>query len=401
LFQHNRHQHAVGHGFFHTASVSHRDETCPPFNYVYDCGSKKSRLIAERVKAYTTSLGTQGLDLLVISHFHTDHVNGLGPLLTQKRVHTAIIPFVSAAERLLLVAYLCTKNNTTLDDFYLAAYPEQWLRDRNVDRVVTISSSDDNQGDDEQTNSETALPWKLTAGEQEKALSHRSTVPHETPIILKSNSFNTWEFLFFHWKDHAFLRTITDLITHYTDIEPNRIPEDPRSLLAALQDTVQRSALAHCYQEASRHKVNWTTLCMRSGPLGGGHNHSYAAQVGAYHCPAVPDVHRYAGAWLGTGDAELRGATANSFFDHYSGRHITCLSLPHHGSYGNFDSRLLSHFNPCIVFATCPASSRHHPNRKVKDAVDARGTFFVKVDESLGNQLHERFNFVPLNPYGN
>jgi hypothetical protein len=340
-------------------------------------------------------LGRHDLDLLVISHFHTDHVNGLGPLLTQKRVHTAIIPFVSAAERLLLVAYLCTKNNTTFEDFYLAAYPEQWLRDRNVDRVVTISTSDDNQGDDEQTNSETASPWTLTAGRQGEVLSDKSTVRHDTPIILNIKTCEMWEFLFFHSKDHAFLRTITDLIHQHTDIDPSSILEDPTSLVAALQDTARRSTLARCYQEASRNKLNWTTLCMRSGPLGGGHNLSYAAQVGGFHCPAVPRGHKYAGAWLGTGDIELRGATANSFFDHYAGGHITCLSLPHHGSYGNFDPRLLSDFDPCIVFATCPASSSHHPNRKLKHAVDARGAFFAKVDESLGNQLHERFDFHP------
>jgi len=48
--------------------------------------------------------GLANIDLLVLSHLHTDHVNGIPYLLGKTRVDTAILPYLHPIERLLIAA---------------------------------------------------------------------------------------------------------------------------------------------------------------------------------------------------------------------------------------------------------------------------------------------------------
>jgi hypothetical protein len=53
----------------------------------------------------------------------------------------------------------------------------------------------------------------------------------------------------------------------------------------------------------------------------------------------------------------------------------------------------LSHFQPSLVFATCPVESHHHPDETVVRALAVAGKLFVKVDDSIESQVHESARF--------
>ncbi len=408
LFSHERHQHPVGHGFFHTASVGAGDG--PRFEYVYDCGAKKSKAaLAPAVVAYSASLSGPTVDLLVLSHFHADHVNGLDMLFGRKQIDTAIIPYVSAAERLLLVAQLLTKADAGFDEVVLAATPEVWLRARGVTRVITIMSTgepplapdDDERAPETHETPALAGGWQLRSGiETGNVLTDGESVGDNTPVILTRDGHGAWEFLFFCWNAKEQADRFGEAIKAVAKKSPEELL-DPKLLPSTLHNSRIRKQIIECYAEVAADGLNWTTLCLRAGPAGTGTDPiSYVARMGTAHAPlqvgsrfdAAPSG---ALAWLGTGDLELaESVVSDSFFAHYNKRGpVRTLSLPHHGSRKNFDADLLSHFQPSLVVATCPVDSHHHPDETVVRALAVAGKLFVKVDDSIESQVHESARF--------
>ncbi|WP_135410891.1 MBL fold metallo-hydrolase [Escherichia sp. E4385] len=63
------------------------------FNIVYDCGSTSRTTIINKIHSlpnwFKNTHGSRVIDMLVISHFDDDHVNGLEELLRLYRVKKA------------------------------------------------------------------------------------------------------------------------------------------------------------------------------------------------------------------------------------------------------------------------------------------------------------------------
>jgi hypothetical protein len=104
--------HPVGQGFFYSGEVklenitSHK--TCV-FRFVFDCGSKNKDRCTDEAEHFNRTYFTkpdEPLDLLMISHFDSDHVNYIETLLNTRKVKTIIAPFVSFEERLMMALRL-------------------------------------------------------------------------------------------------------------------------------------------------------------------------------------------------------------------------------------------------------------------------------------------------------
>ncbi|MEI6884573.1 MAG: hypothetical protein WCO02_08800 [Bacteroidota bacterium] len=98
--------HPVGQGFFYSGSVQYRmhDYYTRSFLFVFDCGSEQRRNCLEEVDKFKDEAWpvSETLDLLVISHFHSDHINCIRALLDGRRVRRIVAPFVNYADRLVL-----------------------------------------------------------------------------------------------------------------------------------------------------------------------------------------------------------------------------------------------------------------------------------------------------------
>lgn len=80
--------HPVGQGGFYTETLKNAQGN--EFNVVYDCGGNGQRFMAKYLKScYPKS---KIIDLVFISHFHYDHINGLISLLENNDVRHLIIP---------------------------------------------------------------------------------------------------------------------------------------------------------------------------------------------------------------------------------------------------------------------------------------------------------------------
>ena len=96
---------SVGQGLFYTGKINNE------FNFVYDCGGENP-YIKEAVYKYLKEYDIKKLDMLIISHFDDDHINGLPILLSKiEKILKIYIPYYGGISTyLLLVIYLYIHN---------------------------------------------------------------------------------------------------------------------------------------------------------------------------------------------------------------------------------------------------------------------------------------------------
>lgn len=88
--------HPVGHGAFYTERF-YNDEDMNIANVVFDCGSyefNKQSICQQHIESLVKNTFKKDtkIDILFISHFHTDHINGVDALLKSCKVNKICIP---------------------------------------------------------------------------------------------------------------------------------------------------------------------------------------------------------------------------------------------------------------------------------------------------------------------
>src|SRR5690606_22385044 len=103
--------HPVGQGVFSSGMIKPTDGSSKCFWWVFDCGT---HLVKHRVRRddeienLAAMIGTPSagrrprIDLIFISHFDKDHVNGLLKLLERFEVGRLVIPFIPLHKRLVI-----------------------------------------------------------------------------------------------------------------------------------------------------------------------------------------------------------------------------------------------------------------------------------------------------------
>lgn len=110
--------HPVGQGLFSSGALHVGDTSERRFSWVYDCGTSSSkRLLETALDKFELHFlpGEQDIDLVTISHFDRDHVNGLVSLLRRFRVKTLMLPYMPLWQRL-IIGFV--EGADTDDDFF-------------------------------------------------------------------------------------------------------------------------------------------------------------------------------------------------------------------------------------------------------------------------------------------
>lgn len=140
--------HSVGQGLFHSGIVtSGSGSGFRKFSFIYDCGGDFSPESPARreVKMFLNYLEKRQkrpyLDLLIISHFHEDHINGLEELFRgETTVDLAVIPYYRK-EDLLAAAAQADELSGFLLQFY--SDPVATLTRAGVQKIIMVSGSND------------------------------------------------------------------------------------------------------------------------------------------------------------------------------------------------------------------------------------------------------------------
>lgn len=86
--------HPIGQGAFYTERICSKDQI---YNVVYDCGSGTNKNAPKRLIQEITSVFTSNdvVDILFVSHFDNDHINGIRELKKRvKEIRNIVVPLV-------------------------------------------------------------------------------------------------------------------------------------------------------------------------------------------------------------------------------------------------------------------------------------------------------------------
>lgn len=378
--------HPVGQGLFYSGLLSRgqRDEG-GTFSFVYDCGTLSPREFLYReiddLKLLLPSAvprRRKRLDLLVVSHLHDDHVNGLERLLGDLEVDTVVMPYADEATMLLARA------ESSYEDPFLASFyadPVDWLSSRGVQKIMLVGSPGEGQREDD-----LSYPYKeedALAFDRECVLSvdrSRDTALYhlrgDAPAGL--GPFR-WRFRFRNlrlpgWKS-------------YRDIVHEFQCEKLLSLDDVFRSRAQTRELARRLREAmpSSRSVNRTSVVFTHEPIpyDGETTTFWPSAHPLFHGPGwhrrylheCEYAHRYCRRTILTGDVEMLDADGDAeLWD--NDEQFAVFQYPHHGA-----DKALARRQPrrewLVVFSSGLTNRFGHPHPAVLEKQD----FPVLVDE--------------------
>ncbi len=415
--------HSVGQGLFHSASVRLRTSRCPPFEYVYDCGGYGrrggQRLVDVAVGQYVHNLRGRGLNLIMLSHLHWDHMNGLYGLLRglRGRAERVILPYLFPQERAMCFAPAIEDGAASLgssdDEWYLEflVNPSRFLLEYGAREVTFV------RGSGEEPNEVAAEPeaptrnndyygggtWTRPSDLDETAVaairgSEEHFVGNEgaiaTHVELRTTAANLgipwWEFRFFHRKPNA--QRFSAFTKRFEKVR-GELPLRQLLRSKAKLDEL-RGAYACIFGEDN---LNDTSLAVFSGSASSLQSIWYhlrapwpRRKMPSIACPPYrrpTDAMDSTGVLL-TGDLGVKGLwdSLARKFDIVPGSQraeVAVVQIPHHGSKCNWHDDL-ARIGSRPVHVVSARLSGQHPHKEVLRSLRAAGRVPVQVNEKRG-----------------
>ncbi|MBO9566013.1 MAG: MBL fold metallo-hydrolase [Niastella sp.] len=340
--------HAVGQGCFYTSKIAGYKKK--PFHFVYDCGSDTDeKILMNEISQFANEVNDL-IDLVIVSHFDRDHINGISQLLRSVRgCRRLIIPYCDPIERLFLLA-----TYSDADDFYyrLLQNPVEYFTggDFNINEIIVVGTPDD---EDDVKSSTTSLVNQVAAdadtdrlgftdhideegsanfsasieqGEKGSELQTKTTIKfYQIPFRFTIGD-KDWEFVIYHKKGYRH-----NLIYRVTE-EVKRIAGVKRSIYS-LFDEEEIRKIKKLYFDMLKSNMNSTSLIVLHSKCQNKYNED---EYIIYYKDDLP-VPRF-GTML-TGDIDLDGPVKvrklRDYFDRYFDD-VKFFQIPHHGSKENW-----------------------------------------------------------------
>lgn len=387
----------------------------------FDCGSNNRDALYEAIE----SIEPQAIDVLLISHLDSDHVNGIDFLLAKRTVETVVLPCLDELYTVVVVCRALAGAGVTGDFKSFVEDPVKWFAARGVKRVVFISRDEDtgegppapSPNDAGPANgyfvesSQSGLPrigYSIVSrhGAEQTVEQVRMgklvvDVITAAPVVdlrlalhvAASDRNLQWMLMpYVHPFDRGliqvFLRAVKQKISKSRGLSSKGFRQ---RLLESLGKRETRKELKACYGIlASDH--NEVSLSLYSGPIPGN-----TTRWSSYHdvweldWRVEPDaIEARSPAWLCTGDANLKlGCTKAPWM----ARHATLFEmvsvfiLPHHGSAESLSTDLLDRLGPVAYVACAAKGSKSHPHRDVRAALRQRGFGLIQVSEKAKSRF--------------
>lgn len=351
--------HPVGQGTFYTERHID-DENNKEFTIVYDCGSTTFKTRFERFIKSTFSKG-QVIDILFISHFHADHINGIQFLKDHCNIKKVILPLLSEETDVLLKIANYFESNSTFDD--LIDSPQDFFG--NVVSITKIRQVE--------PNSEINLTEPIVVTE----VNLPSELPSGTALQLIKNS--TWCFIPFNYQHDSCKQqfeialrsegvTLKDL-TSIDEIEKNK------------------KIIKKAYQSVDG-DLNSNSMILYSGKCKPSKDFTDCFNGLHYYRRYYQPLKDFRGlsACLYMGDVDLNEPQIVSDIQRkliLLKQCIGTIQIPHHGSTHNFNKSIMNSKELCAIFSFGKNNAYGHPSDKVIDEVVANDSFphFVTEDK--------------------
>lgn len=138
--------HAVGNGTLFTGQITNVIGGCAAFNWIYDCGSTSEKVVLKTVSNLPNWFGPANkLDMLVLSHFDKDHINGLEALLKSYYVKRLVLPFTEWAQNIREISVMGQRGITPSAALF-QINPARWLEvnglTNQVGEIILVQGQD-------------------------------------------------------------------------------------------------------------------------------------------------------------------------------------------------------------------------------------------------------------------
>jgi hypothetical protein len=395
-------QEPVGHGGFHSGTLGFAR---PLFRWVYDCGSwRKRHALEKRIAAFLersrSDYDRPDIDILFLSHFDADHVNGLQALFAEHdemstRVRTVVAPYLAPLDVFAAVGRAVARDNCPPEFLQAATDPEGYFQDKGVENLVLVRPDEPPapgpDGVDPPTPplaspSSAVDPNALMSAEFFDAAGQPIPMPlpvyGEIGVIIAEPGCFFEMATYGRWLDWMFVphahrwnfnrEQLADRVRRTVGLDPAE-PEFNTALVGLLRTKLGVKSIKkiYCGMES-----NGTSMSLYLGPRA-----TRGVKRKLYARPKDP------AGWLMTGDAPLsRPEAFGQWKRAYAPVTVNAgrVMLPHHGAERNFNPDLLSFAPKAIPFLTVDGqdyANKKRPPAKVRARIKRH---FDPVTESRG-----------------
>lgn len=370
-------QHPVGQGGFLSGRIKLSNAQ---FGWAYDCGSNQPDPLLREIDRASND---GPLDLLFISHLHSDHVNGIDKLLAKVQVKEVVLPHLNQRELVLLFAADMARGSPSATFSNFLSDIGAWFANRGVSVVTFVRGQGDDDGPDgppdilgPSPDGVEQLSFKWSRPPIPFRSIGRTTltrVSHQANISVRGNgSPINWLFL-----PHVHPAPTSRLNAFYKQVKARLGATNSISEIAdQCRTPTGRETLIDCYNELWVDH-NLVSLSLFAGPasLNGPHISSSGTPFG----------------WISTGDSNLlTQSRRHAWLDHYSSvvDRANVLVVPHHGARSNFHGELLSRL-PNLRVAAVPygRNTYGHPHPNVINQIGLHRLYCAHVREAVATEF--------------
>jgi hypothetical protein len=354
--------HPVGQGAFYTERII-VDDRC--YNIVYDCGAGNRKQASTVLKREIASYYTHNdiIDILFVSHFDNDHINGIRELMKHTRgIKNIVVPLIDKSD----FWFYCVENDN-FRSFYNSL-------EEIAEKVYKVKSAFE---DDRNIND--IRPLDLSEGEKGVF-----TIQNATKMLLGRDI--DWCYIPFNYDQKNRISILKIELSKYGITED--VLCDNWEVIAEHLDEIKKA-----YKNVVSDGANKTSLILYSGGSGG----DYDCEIHQYNWPFYyydPYVLRVEGC-LYFGDNDLNQLNLLCDLQQQLGPlnyRIGTIQVPHHGAIKNFNNQILHIFryhSPVLYFASFGKyNSYGHPSYRVVEDIEYYNPF-IGVTEDRNSALVE------------
>lgn len=363
----------VGQGAFYVEEFKLYDGS--KFTIVYDCGSTtlKIRGIGKEIERVFPK-GHQ-IDILFISHFHADHINGINKLKKHCKIKRVVLPLIEDEDEIIILKILNYIEGDGDTYNLLIENPEDFFnkheREGEEDTAIIQIAPIDYKGENRDNRGKNIL----RSGE---------ALPD-----VKVNKLN-WLFIPFCSKQNERIELFKKELK-----EKNLSREEINKMFSNGVNKRNIRDLKDIYKRIfSNEELNETSMALYSGPENVRFNmtiHLYSQFDFRFHFrPTYPyffEEYEFQSGCLYTGDINLNKDNLVAYIRNKLSEELECigtLQVPHHGSRHNFEESILTVGNiSCAIFSFGIRNNYGHPAYSVFYDVKENGITPCLVTEEL------------------
>ena len=351
----------VGQGAFYIEEFEFSQNS--KFTIVYDCGSLT--LNQEEIKERIEDVFCKGhqIDILFISHFHADHINGIKALKEHCKIKKVVIPLIDDEEKTILKVSNYIEAKDSFEE--IIETPEQYFEGSIIIKIKPVDMDSTPKDED---------PIEISNIENHTTLSSGK--------VLKNEEFGypIWGFIPYNYKQNERKNQFIKKINFPLKITIDNIEE-------------YKDELTKAYK-AIKGDLNGNSMALYSGPL---NNYSFLYYHYRPFFPYYLDSYRLQSGCLYTGDINLKNRglikDIKKRLDRFS-EFIGTLQVPHHGSEHNFKKTILEIKNIyCAIFSFGVRNSYGHPSCTVIKEVLDKDIIPCLVTEYFGTRVVQEGRF--------